>query len=130
MLRRCIAIALILCVLLQVTSRMWIVVAFRVNQDYIAAYLCKNRFRPELQCNGNCVLMQRLREAEREDAQAAPQVAASRPEAPFLCPPQLEHPAPLLPLAAGVRPDTGPLCCPGPWMLDIFWPPELLRCAG
>lgn len=40
-------------------------VAFKVNQKYIAQKLCMNRSRPELHCDGQCVLAKQLRQAEQ-----------------------------------------------------------------
>lgn len=37
---------------------------FKLNQDYIAKVLCINRDKPEMQCNGHCVLMQKMTEAQ------------------------------------------------------------------
>ncbi len=37
---------------------------FLINQDFIAANLCENRDKPELHCNGKCVLMQKLNLSE------------------------------------------------------------------
>ena len=39
----------------------WTVVDFAMNRDYIAAYLCENQNRPELECQGKCFLMTKLR---------------------------------------------------------------------
>lgn len=38
-------------------------VDFKLNQEYIANVLCINRDKPEMQCNGHCVLMQKMNEA-------------------------------------------------------------------
>jgi len=38
------------------------------NQDQIIAQHCINLDRPELKCNGQCYLMQRLREMQAEEA--------------------------------------------------------------
>jgi hypothetical protein len=34
---------------------------FEANQTYIAQNLCENRFRPAMHCNGQCVLMKKVR---------------------------------------------------------------------
>ncbi|WP_422360182.1 hypothetical protein [Reichenbachiella sp.] len=39
----------------------WTVVDFAMNRDYIASYLCENQNRPELECQGKCFLMTKLR---------------------------------------------------------------------
>lgn len=36
---------------------------FKLNQEYISKVLCINRDEPQLQCNGKCVLMQKMKEA-------------------------------------------------------------------
>lgn len=44
------------------------------NRSYIASELCENRDKPEMKCNGQCVLAKRLKaaEEERRDAQERP----------------------------------------------------------
>ncbi|WP_210198411.1 hypothetical protein [Aquimarina sp. U1-2] len=42
---------------------------FLVNQDYIAAFLCINKERPKLQCNGKCFLMQQLKQNEPKQSE-------------------------------------------------------------
>lgn len=42
-------------------------VDFKLNQDYIAKVLCINRDTPELQCNGHCVLMKKMQQAQGSD---------------------------------------------------------------
>lgn len=44
-----------------------IYIDFKINQDYIARVLCINRDKPELNCNGNCVLMQKLKTAQETE---------------------------------------------------------------
>jgi hypothetical protein len=52
---------------------MWIVLSFKINQDYIAKVLCINRDKPEMHCNGNCVLMQRIKASEEKERKEIPQ---------------------------------------------------------
>lgn len=40
---------------------------FKINQDYIARVLCINRDKPEVQCNGHCVLMQKLKKTQETE---------------------------------------------------------------
>ncbi|MEO9967495.1 MAG: hypothetical protein ABJF11_16980 [Reichenbachiella sp.] len=47
---------------------MWTVVDFAMNKDYIAAYLCENQDRPELDCQGKCFLMQKLKKQSHNNA--------------------------------------------------------------
>jgi hypothetical protein len=66
---------LILLLMAQTYSHWFVVMAFKINQDYIAKNLCENRYRPQLQCNGNCVLMKKMREKEKTDQnQPAPRI--------------------------------------------------------
>jgi hypothetical protein len=52
---------------------MWIVLSFKINQDYIAKVLCINRDKPEMHCNGNCILMQRIKASEENERKEIPQ---------------------------------------------------------
>jgi hypothetical protein len=58
---------LILLVMSQTFSHWFVVMGFKLNQDYIAKNLCENRYRPKLHCNGNCVLMKKLKQQEKEE---------------------------------------------------------------
>lgn len=51
---------LIAAFLLQCTSQLWIIAAFKWNQDYIAANLCINRFDAIPLCKGSCFLEDQL----------------------------------------------------------------------
>jgi hypothetical protein len=46
---------------------MWILMSFKINQDYIAKNLCENREKPKMHCNGNCILMKKLKQAEQNE---------------------------------------------------------------
>ena len=46
-----------------------IVFNFYINQSYIAANQCENRYRPMLHCNGQCQLAKKLKQEERKDQQ-------------------------------------------------------------
>lgn len=41
---------------------------YAVNQDYIAAELCENKARPEMNCGGSCYLMKQLKKAAQESS--------------------------------------------------------------
>ncbi len=45
------------------------VIEFYLNQDFIAEFLCINRDKPELQCNGKCHLSKMI-ESETDNEQA------------------------------------------------------------
>jgi hypothetical protein len=58
---------LVLLLVSQAFSNWFVVMAFNLNRDYIAKNLCENRYRPELNCNGKCVLMKKMKEREKEE---------------------------------------------------------------
>ena len=60
-LKRITAWTLFLAVLLQTSGMLLFVISFHTNRAYIARELCMNRNRPELQCNGRCILMQGIK---------------------------------------------------------------------
>ncbi|SDN10446.1 hypothetical protein SAMN05421820_106176 [Pedobacter steynii] len=41
--------------------------AFKMNQDYIANALCENKDKPQMHCNGRCVLAKKLQQAEQNE---------------------------------------------------------------
>lgn len=61
---------LILLLLTQTFSNWFVVMAFNLNRDYIAKTFCENRYRPQLNCKGNCVLMKKMREKEKQEQNA------------------------------------------------------------
>lgn len=66
--KRYIVLLLMAIVLVQSFSRIWIMTAFYINQSYIAAHICVNRFQPVATCKGSCDLNDKL-EKERESEQ-------------------------------------------------------------
>ena len=83
-LKNAVSIFLVLLILLQSFSKVWIVLSFKVNQGYIAKTLCVNRNKPERLCNGKCVLAQRLKADEGQGDQQLPQKIKEQPDA-FFC---------------------------------------------
>ena len=75
----CILLAVLL--LLQSCNKTWVVFSFKVNQDYIAKVLCINRAKPEMHCDGNCILMQRIKAAEENEQREVPQKVKEQKEA-------------------------------------------------
>lgn len=66
--KRSVIFFLALVVFLQGSGSLLIMAAFYANRDYISKNLCENRFRPELKCGGQCILMKKLKkEKEKED---------------------------------------------------------------
>lgn len=62
--RSFLSIGLALLILLQSFSKVWIIISFKLNQDYIAQNLCVNRNKPEMHCCGKCVLNKNLKADE------------------------------------------------------------------
>ncbi len=69
MLRFSAVILLILAFAAQTFQQAIIVFGFYSNQKYIAANLCENRFRPQLHCDGKCVLAKKIKDAEQKEQQ-------------------------------------------------------------
>jgi hypothetical protein len=45
-------------------------VEYLVNQDYIAEFLCINKEKPELQCNGKCHLVKELEKQQENNPES------------------------------------------------------------
>ncbi len=67
MIRRLIATALLLAMMSSILSKLFVYAEFKSNQAFIASSLCENRERPELNCEGKCYLMKKLKEAEDKE---------------------------------------------------------------
>jgi hypothetical protein len=50
----------------QSMQNIFILLEFKLNQNYIAAHLCENRDKPQLHCNGKCQLSKELKKADEE----------------------------------------------------------------
>jgi hypothetical protein len=64
MINRLIAISLLLAMVSAHLSGLFVYAEFKINQKFIAATFCENRDRPELNCQGKCYLMKKLKAAE------------------------------------------------------------------
>jgi hypothetical protein len=42
------------------------IIEYAINQDYIAEFLCINKDKPELKCNGKCHLKKEIKKAQEE----------------------------------------------------------------
>lgn len=51
---------------IQSTSQLWILAAFKINQRYIAANLCVNRFEAIPVCKGSCYLEEQLNKNQEQ----------------------------------------------------------------
>jgi hypothetical protein len=62
-----------------------IFVDYQLRKAYIARYLCENRHRPELHCDGKCYLAKRLKAAqEQEQSQKGQELLRFLFELPFV----------------------------------------------
>lgn len=67
MIRRLIAFTLLFVMISSSLSSLFVYAEFKVNQKYIAAVLCENKDKPQLNCQGKCYLMKKLKEAEDKE---------------------------------------------------------------
>lgn len=58
---------LVLVMMLQAFLMSIVYLDFKLRQDYIAKVLCINRDKPELHCNGQCVLVHKMNEAHEHE---------------------------------------------------------------
>lgn len=78
--KKILVILLTLLVFIQPLSKVWILVSFKINQDYIAKNLCENRAKPILKCNGKCQLMKKLKQADKDEEKQTPQTIKEKLE--------------------------------------------------
>lgn len=54
-------------ILLQTFNKLEIVLAFKINQDFITENYCVNKDKPQMHCEGKCVLAKKLKQAEQNE---------------------------------------------------------------
>ncbi|QMU29123.1 hypothetical protein [Adhaeribacter radiodurans] len=57
-------ILLLVVMLVQSFSKVWIVLDYQANKNYIAEFLCVNKAKPQMHCQGHCYLKKQLAKAE------------------------------------------------------------------
>lgn len=67
MFRSITAIVLILSVTLANFTKLFIYAGFELNHEYIVTELCENREMPELNCDGQCYLSKKIKQAEEKE---------------------------------------------------------------
>jgi uncharacterized protein YneF (UPF0154 family) len=72
-LKQIVTFLLAILIFLQVLCKVGIYLSFKINQDYIAKNLCENRNKPKMHCNGNCQLMKKLKNSDKEEQKQIPQ---------------------------------------------------------
>jgi hypothetical protein len=75
MFKQILAFSLAWLVLLQTFSKTWIVVCFKLNEDYIAANLCEKKAVSRNNCQGKCQLKKQLEQTEAQNPAQAPSEA-------------------------------------------------------
>ena len=53
--------------MVQSFNKLFIVVDYQLNKDFIAKNLCENRNKPMMHCNGKCHMMKQLKQDEKKD---------------------------------------------------------------
>jgi len=66
--RSAVAIGFIILYLVALCRPVAPLIEYYANQEYFAKVLCINRDKPQLQCNGKCILMQKLKKAVEPSA--------------------------------------------------------------
>lgn len=74
MLKRTLAILLLLCSVSVSLSQLFVFAGFEMNRGYIVTALCINRDQPQLHCNGKCYLMKKLKQAQEKEQKQENQV--------------------------------------------------------
>jgi len=67
-LKKIISFLLLIVLAFQCLGSMGVFVWFESNRSFIAANLCENRARPEMHCNGQCVLMKKLKALDEKSS--------------------------------------------------------------
>lgn len=57
---------------MQIVTRVWIVLSFKINQEYIAQNLCEKRDEAITMCYGTCYLKKELKKTEERNTQQLP----------------------------------------------------------
>lgn len=66
------SISLSLLILVCATSKAWVYLAFKLNQSYIAAELCENRYETLVMCSGKCYLDKQLETLDQKEQKSNP----------------------------------------------------------
>jgi hypothetical protein len=53
--------------LVQSFNKLFIVLDFQLNRNYIAQNLCENRNKPQMHCNGKCHMMKVMKQEQKKD---------------------------------------------------------------
>ncbi len=56
--------------LVQSFSKVFIVLDYQANKNYIAEFLCVNKAKPQMHCQGHCYLKKQLKKVEQQENQS------------------------------------------------------------
>jgi hypothetical protein len=118
-----VAILFALLIVSQTMNRVWLVVSYQLNRDYIAQHFCVNQAKPELQCHGACHLKAQLAQEEARDQLPGP--LKPQFEVTFFLPTQVS-PSVVLVFDYQLITSIYPPLCPGlpqGWAGGVFHPP-------
>ena len=62
--KQLLAIALLVSISYQFVAKMGVIAWYEINKEYVAAELCENKDKPQLQCNGKCYLKKQIDKVE------------------------------------------------------------------
>lgn len=71
-LKQTLLILLILLIIFPNLSKVYILIDFTINHDFITKVLCINKDEPELKCNGKCYLSKQLKKADSQKQEKVP----------------------------------------------------------
>ncbi|HEY9560417.1 MAG TPA: hypothetical protein VIR29_06475 [Anseongella sp.] len=74
--KKSVAIVLLAVLCFQCLGSLGVLAWYQANRSYIASVLCINRDKPEMHCDGQCVLAKKLRKMEGAEPSSVPQVQA------------------------------------------------------
>lgn len=88
MLKKTISIFIVISLVITSFSHYWVYLGFEINKKFISKNLCENRMRPEMECNGKCYLMKKLKQVEENDKKQDREHILKNLEISFIIKPQ------------------------------------------
>lgn len=82
--QKLVSILLLFSLSLQCFSQLGVLISYEVNKDYIAQFLCINRDKPDMHCNGKCYLRKKLKQNEQHK-QNGKELSGNKIEFSFFC---------------------------------------------
>jgi hypothetical protein len=69
--KKLLSIFLLFALLIDISSKLAIVVGYEANKKFIEDKLCENKYRPKLQCHGKCHMMKELKKEEKRERKSS-----------------------------------------------------------